>query len=297
MTILFPCDPLTPRQVESDFAAEWQAAKQGKFETALFDFEALTRENNLRRALRFVPQEAASLLYRGWMLQTGDYARLYDFLSEDGQKLINTPQNYQLCHEIPSWLQLFEGLTPETRWLAASEINDENLVLLLHQFAGGPLIVKDFVKSRKHDWHEACFIPDAADEHAALRVIHRFIELQGENLNGGLVLRRFVPLEIIGEHPRSKMPLGREWRIFVRGERVFPLPYWGQNEDETPDLAPFQSAMSKISSHFWTMDLARTQSEEQSGEWIVLELGDGQVSGLPEGVDTEKFYQWLGGNS
>ena len=103
------------------------------------------------------------------------------------------------------------------------------------------------------------------------------------------MLRRFVPLEIIGEHPRSKMPLGREWRIFVRGESTFALPYWGQNDSEVPDLAPFRQAMEQVNSNFWTMDLARTQR----GDWIVLELGDGQVSGLPEGADVEAFYTWL----
>lgn len=290
--ILFPCDPLAPRQVESDFAAEFEAAKKANFETALFDFDAFTREDNLRRALRFVPPEAASLLYRGWMLKSADYARLYEALAASGQKLINIPENYQLCHEIRGWLPLYEGLTPETRWLTQEKIGQEALCSLLHEFKSGPLIVKDFVKSRKHDWHEACFIPEAADQSAALRVIHRFIELQAENLNGGVVLRRFVPLERIGEHPRSKMPLGREWRVFVRGENVFELPYWGQDENETPDLMPFRSAMSQITSIFWTMDLARTQS----GQWIVLELGDGQVSGLPEGADATRFYDWLAEN-
>jgi hypothetical protein len=289
MTILFPCDPLSPRQVESDFAPEFEAAQKAGFETALLDFDALTREGNLRRALRFVSSDSASLIYRGWMLKAVDYESLYSTLREQDQELINSPLHYKTCHEIPEWLSLFEGLTPQTRWLESEAMNDDAICVLLREFQSGPLIVKDFVKSRKHDWHEACFIPDAAQETAALRVIQRFIELQGETLNGSLVLRRFVPLEIIGEHPRSKMPLGREWRIFVAGAEVFSIPYWGQVENEAPDLAPFQSAMAQIPSNFWTMDLARTQK----GDWVVLELGDGQVSGLPDGTNAQQFYKWL----
>lgn len=292
MTILFPCNPLSPRKVEWDYANEYESAKKVGFDTALFDFDALTRDNNLQRALRFVPEAPPHLIYRGWMLKSENYSHLYDALVTREQTLINTPENYQLCHEIPRWLPLFKNLTPQTRWIAASEITDEKIASILHELRGS-LIVKDFVKSRKHDWHEACFISDANDEEAALRVIHRFIELQGENLYGGLVLRRFVPLESIGQHPRSRMPLGREWRIFAKGDSTFALPYWGQNDSAAPDLTPFKEAMSQIKSNFWTMDLARTQK----GDCIVMELGDGQVSGLPEGANVEAFYCWLRGEN
>ncbi len=74
-----------PRQVESDFTDEFAAAQKAGFETALFDFDALTRENNLHRALRFVPQDSAVLLYRGWMLKSADYARFTHFWPKAGR--------------------------------------------------------------------------------------------------------------------------------------------------------------------------------------------------------------------
>jgi hypothetical protein len=37
------------------------------------------------------------------------------------------------------------------------------------------------------------------------------------------------------------------------------------------------------------MDVAR----RRGGEWIVVELGDGQVAGLPERADVEGFYRGL----
>jgi hypothetical protein len=291
MMVLFPCDPLSTRSVESDFAAEYEAARQTGFETALLDFDALAREENVRRALRFVPEGATSFIYRGWMLKMEQYALLHEALAARGQVLVNTPSQYQLCHEIPEWVGLFEGLTPATRWIDKADVSESSLRALLRDFVSGPLIVKDFVKSRKHEWYEACFISDAADEDSALRVMNRFIELQAESLYGGVVLRRFVPLEQIGEHPRSKTPLGREWRVFVKAGAVSPIPYWGQNESEVPDLTVFGDAMSRISSNFWTMDLAHTKEDK----WIVLELGDGQVSGLPEATNTEACYRFLAG--
>ena len=36
-------------------------------------------------------------------------------------------------------------------------------MVLLKDFNDHPVIVRDFVKSRKHEWLDACFIPSAAD--------------------------------------------------------------------------------------------------------------------------------------
>jgi hypothetical protein len=35
------------------------------------------------------------------------------------------------------------------------------------------------------------------------------------------------------------------------------------------------------------MDIAKTKN----GEWIIIELGDGQVAGLPDKVDKLQFYK------
>lgn len=43
----------------------------------------------------------------------------------------------------------------------------------------------------KHHWAEACFVPDVSDGPAARRIADRFLELRGDDLVGGLVLRRF----------------------------------------------------------------------------------------------------------
>ena len=41
-----------------------------------------------------------------------------------------------------------------------------------------------------------------------------------------------------------------------------------------------------IASNFFTIDIA----EKEDGTWMILETGDGQVSGLPSGQDEIKFY-------
>jgi hypothetical protein len=54
----------------------------------------------------------------------------------------------------------------------------------------------------------------------------------------------------------------------------------------TPPVSQFRAAAELIPSRFYTMDLAR-----QRGKWRIVELGDGQVAGLPERTDAAAFYR------
>jgi hypothetical protein len=163
---------------------------------------------------------------------------------------------------------------------------------LLEPFGHDPIIVKDYVKSRKHEWEEACYIPSAADREAVERVTNRFLELQEDDLNEGLVFRRFVELEQIGTHPESGMPLAKEFRIFfLNNEPVYWTKYWewGDYGSEGPPINAFLEVGKSVQSRFFTMDIAR----RKDGSWIIVELGDGQVAGLPDHVDVTEFYKAL----
>ncbi|HEY7156951.1 MAG TPA: ATP-grasp domain-containing protein [Gemmataceae bacterium] len=163
---------------------------------------------------------------------------------------------------------------------------------MLRQFADAPPIVKDYLKSQKHAWEEACFIPVASDREAVGRVVRRFLELQGPDLAGGLVFREFVELEPVGRHPRSGMPLTLEYRLFfLDGRPLLCAEYWeeGDYRGEGPPVERFVDLAAKVRSRFFTMDVAR----QRGGDWMVVELGDGQVAGMPERADVEAFYRQL----
>lgn len=152
--------------------------------------------------------------------------------------------------------------------------------------------VKDFVKSQKHYWLEACYIPSAADLEQAARVVNRFLDLQGDSLNEGIVFREFVEFEPLTQHTKSQMPLSQEYRVFVLdGEPVQVAEYWeeGSYGSEKPPLAQFQDMMRQVESRFFTMDIAK----RRGGDWLIVELGDGQVAGLPERLDVLDFYRGL----
>jgi hypothetical protein len=187
---------------------------------------------------------------------------------------------------------IIEAVTPKTTFLEGSPpFETEAIMSALSTFGDRPVIVKDFVKSRKHEWEEACFIASASDREAVMRVVSRFVELQGEDLAGGLVFREFIDMEPVGRHPRSGLELGREYRLFFVGGRLLVGGrYWAEVDyDDAYPIEPFGTLASKIPSQFFSMDVAKTAS----GDWIVIEVGDGQVSGIPEAINPHDFYRRL----
>ena len=80
-------------------------------------------------------------------------------------------------------------------WIPLDACSDlDTIMALLAPFGDQPVIVKDYVKSRKHEWFEACYIPSAADRQAVARVVRRFLELQGDDISEGLVFRAYRKL-------------------------------------------------------------------------------------------------------
>ena len=65
----------------------------------------------------------------------------------------------------------------------------------------GPVILKDYVKSAKHDWDRACFVPEVSDATALQRVAKAFLEHRGEFFSGGFVIRSFE--QFVGSEART----------------------------------------------------------------------------------------------
>jgi len=276
-TIIFPADMLEARRVDTAFADEWEIAASTGNERALWDAD--------QRRLRGGSPGAA--VYRGWMLSVDAYRELDAAVVAAGMTPVTSPDAYARAHHLPGWSEVLKGLTPETVCVAA-DAAPEQILDALAPFGGAPAILKDWVKSRKHEWNEACFIPSTSDRDSVLRVVRRFIELQGEDLVGGLCFRRFVPLRRIGTHPRSGMPLSDEVRIYCVGSKRVAYRYWdGGDVDEIPAIV--DEAAERLGLPFVSIDLGRLED----GGWMIIEVGDGQVSGLPEGANGRRLYEAL----
>lgn len=297
MKIIFCTDPLNPGKVDTDYENEFIAAKELGFEVGLISFEDLVDIDDPSAAIKKLKAsvDGETAIYRGWMLKPDKYAELYHALKKKNIELINSPKRYRNCHYLPESYNTIEDYTPRSIWFSKEQISesmDEIYEKLGSAFGTNPVIIKDYVKSHKHEWNEACFIPNASDSEGVRRVVSRFLELQGEDLNEGIVFREFVNLEFLTIHSKSGMPLTKEFRVFfLDGEPLQVFYYWDEGDygDLHLDLFPFTEIAKKIDSRFFTMDIAKVEN----GDWLIVELGDGQVSGLPEKANLHKFYENL----
>lgn len=299
MLVLFCSDPLRRRQPDEAYAAEAAAAEAHNLPYALVSYEALVDESDPERAIRMAPEQTEPTLgvYRGWMLQPEQYAQLYAALARRNIHLISDPAAYIHTHYLPESYGVIAGQTPRTVWLRlppdGAPLDMDAVMALLSTFGDRPLILKDYVKSRKHEWDEACYIPSAVDRVAVERIVRRFLELQGPDLNEGLVFREYVAFMPLGTHTASGMPLSREYRSFwLDGKPLVVAPYWeqGDYEDDGPPIVDFRQVAHAVRSRFFTMDMAQRRDDKA---WQIVELGDGQVAGLPERLDVTTFYGTL----
>ncbi|WP_405982236.1 ATP-grasp domain-containing protein [Streptomyces sp. NBC_00158] len=278
-TVLYCHDPLHERRADAHFAAEARQLRAAGGTVALVDHDALLA-GDAERAVARVPAGAGAVWYRGWMVPAERYAALDAALGGRGARLAVTPGAYRRAHELPGWYETFAGLTPASRWLPAApgRVPDgERLAALAAALPAGAGIVKDYVKSRKHEWDEACHLPDLADRPAVHRVVSRFVELQDEFLAGGIVLRAFE---------RFTGPEVRVWWFDGEPRLATPHPdHPGHAEPAAgvsdPALGPVRSAVAALGCRFVTTDLAL----REDGVWRVVEVGDGQVSDLHPAVD------------
>lgn len=289
MKIIFCDSVIDNKLVEPDYQVEFDAAKESGFETELFSFEELI-DGNLNSSLKFIKScdKLEYGIYRGWMITPKIYENFYNGLLKKNIQLINNPSEYEHCHYLPSSYEKISDLTPKSNW--TKDLSKANIIKLADEFGDRPIILKDFVKSEKHNWENACFIPKASDKDKVEQVVNQFLELRGDYLNEGIVFREFVELEFLTDHSKSGMPLTKEFRIIFFNKKVIQVyNYWdeGSYDSETPDIDLFTNISNQIESNFFTMDVAK----KKNGDWIIMELGDGQVAGLPENANKKEFYK------
>jgi hypothetical protein len=300
MNILFCCDPLNKRLVDSDWKKEYQLAKKNNFNVIIMDYDNFINDPTDSQFRDHRPANTIeTVVYRGWMMPVAAYAKLYDALLKLNLKLINSPAQFQHCYYLPDSYSRIKNVTPDSVWTCSDQIpTDEELRSLLKDFGGKAIILKDYVKSQKHYWHEACFIPRANDINSVKKVMQNFKQKQGSGFQGGFVFREFIDLQPIGFHPKSHMPLTQEYRLFILNKKMIDCSeYWSSEEyqhHKLPDFTQFETVFKSIDSHFFTVDIAK----KTNGGWIIIELGDAQVAeylGNDEGLND--FYQTISSNS
>lgn len=264
IAVLFPSNPLNPKEVYPDhFDEQVEAAVDVGFHLGFVHEDGSVT----------MPKGATKAIYRGWMLTGGEYAVLYARCAEAGAALITQPKDYTYCHYLPSWYRHFKAFTPYTEIYPGTNVDVQSVVQsLFTHWAIDSCIVKDYVKSMSAMWTQACYIPDVTDTAAVEATINNFLEWQSP-INGGLVFRDFVKIE-------------QEYRAFVIQGKIGKSILTNSIHGGVPDIVVGWT--DKVKSPFFTLDYALTEN----GNWIIVELGDGQVSDL-KGINPNLLYTHL----
>ncbi len=294
--ILFCENPLEANKVDPDYRDEFDCAINNGFKTIIFNYEYLTADNIEKATWKIKAMEAETpVVYRGWMLTPAQYTNLYNSLETKNLRLINTPAEYQNCHYLPDSLAFIEPYTPKTVFEKLADSNNlQSIISKAAIFGNNPVIVKDFVKSEKHDWDSACYVSSATNTEQLNSTMKNLIRLRDKHLNEGIVIREFIELNDLTIHSKSGMPLTEEYRLFFYNNKLLGMyDYWEEGEYNLskPDTSSFEDIAEHIQSKFFSMYIAR----KKTGELIIIELGDGQVAGLPDRLDKDGFYKKLKG--
>jgi len=143
----------------------------------------------------------------------------------------------------------------------------------------GPFVVKGRTNSRKHDWNRKMF---AKNKREAIQV---GCELMQDSLIGqqGIVYRKYIPLRTY-EIGLNGLPFTNEWRFFYLGNKCLSYGYYWSIAEKTDWEVPqaaidFANSIADRVQHavnFFVLDVAETEA----GEWILIEVNDGTMSGL-----------------
>lgn len=289
MPVLYCRDSLNPRRVDEHFAPEAREVRACGGTVGLIDHDALL-QGDAQQAVAQVPAGLGSAWYRGWMIPSDRYAALAEALSRRGTELLVTPQQYRTAHELPGWYATFVDVSPASVWRPTKPgemLTADDLAALAEPLLPGSGIVKDYVKSRKHEWEQACFIPDLADAVELTRVVQRFVELQEEFLAGGIVLRAFEAFSRL----ESVAAEVRVWWLDGEPRLLTPHPDSPFGRGLVPDLDHIGTAVRRLGCRFVTTDVAL----RSDGVWRVVEVGDGQVSDLHESISRGEMAALLVG--
>lgn len=284
MRLLFPCAPDSPRRPDPAFATEVEQAAAAGLEHGLYSHESLTDvpDTPLFRG-DLVP---GLYLLRGWMLTGDQYARLAESIAARGATLAVDPESYAQAHYLPLAYPLLGTATAESAWTEGD--NEEDAWRLYQSFKEHDALIKDWVKSAKHRWHEACLIPAGTDRARFGEIFRAFRLARGHLFNRGTVLRRRLPFRSRGTDLKG-FPLIDEFRLFFFRGELLAIPDVPGANALLAHLPRWTALARRFRSPFMTLDVA----ELDSGEWMVVESGDGGVSGLPLSISETSFYQAL----
>lgn len=275
--ILMPSSFFYPNKVDEDLEKEYDAILEtGLYEVVLFQYEAWFHENKLK--LNRTYDQKTNAIYRGWMMKPQQYQQFYELLLEHNIQLITSPQQYERMHVFPNVYPLVKTDTPKMQvYPLYTKIDVEVLKNEFHRF-----MVKDYVKSIKGTDFPKFFDASITQEDFD-GWMEKFYEYRGNLLTGGICIKEYVDLMKYGIY-------FNEYRVFYANHEMVSI--CRNSGQGLYTLEPPKSLLETyryLDSPYYTIDYA----QKADGSWIIIEAGDGSVSGLSDYQDMIIYYRAL----
>jgi hypothetical protein len=258
MLFLFPSNYFNYKLVDEMYRSELHALQQAGFATATIALDRDLPSSKVHPAIR----PKIDVIYRGWMLHPIEYGLLIDSIERMGAKAYTSETTYLATHYLPNWYHLLADFTPETKFYTL----EDDLEAELNSLGWGKFFIKDYVKSLKTS--VGAIVANPAEIRTVIAEMQKF---RG-SIEGGICVRRvedFIP--------------ATERRYFIIKGKSFAA----DRADCIPSIVT--ECARKIDSKFFSIDII----ERRDGTIRVVEIGDGQVSGLV-GWTPERFAEiWV----
>jgi hypothetical protein len=203
-----------------------------------------------------------------------DYGATYAELAAAGVRLIHTPEQHDLCSELPLWYPLLKDLTARS---VCFDQRPSSIEVAKH--FQWPVFVKGARQTRRHLKHLSIINSAEEFDHAmSLYAKDPVLHWQGVAVRELLPLR---PVEARG--PVDRLPPVFEFRTFWwRGIHAGSGRYWWDGSaydwdrrEQAQALAVAGEAARRLNLPFLVVDMAQCID----GRWVVIEVNDGQESG------------------
>ena len=251
----------------------------------LFGYRVFTIPSNFEEcgtaenALAYVPHFdiPTVAVWNGFIPTNERYNAIYKAASQKNIQLVNSPQEHRLAMQFDQFYPHLHDLTPKS-----VIVEDIAQLANIHNELDFPVFVKGAVKSDKEDGWQAVVAYNMRElNKIAERLFNRDYRSRGK-----VIIRELVKLKPIAISAKG-FPISREYRaFFYKGHLLAYGFYWddyqdphGTSNDVKREILRLGTEVSKrLDVPFIAVDVGQLES----GEWIVIEVGDGQFTGLSQ---------------
>ena len=228
-------------------------------------------------ALCYLPDQDAVGIISAYISETGYYEALEQALKRKGIHLLNTHTDSDRAMEFDQFYPLISDLTPKS-----VIVDSEDDIAVAIDSIGWPMFIKGGIKSNKEGGWDACVIHDEE----TLRNSYQYFKRRPITARGKLIARELAPLRrtgsIIGGFPES-----REYRTFLVRGTLIGMGYYWSNRDcfgelDRDEQRKVRLLAEEVAARIKTPLMAVDIGQLESGDWIVIETGDLQFSGVTQ---------------